>query len=157
MPRGVYERNNAEHRFGAKIWFDPATGCIEWMASKTPNGYGKFFAYGKLTGAHQWSFGWIPDGLVIDHLCDNRGCVNPEHLAATTQQGNILRGTSPSAENARKTHCPAGHELAGENLAKTHLARGSRQCRLCHNTRVRERYHRERGEDAGRTGVATTH
>lgn len=33
--------------------------------------------------------GPIPAGLVIDHLCNNRRCVNPEHLeAVTTGQNN---------------------------------------------------------------------
>ncbi|MFJ4777405.1 HNH endonuclease signature motif containing protein [Streptomyces sp. NPDC088762] len=53
--------------------------------------------------------GPIPEGLQIDHLCRNRACANPEHLEAVTQKENILRGTGPSAQQARQTHCLNGH------------------------------------------------
>ena len=71
----------------------------------------------------------IPEGLTIDHLCRNRWCVNPEHLEVVTLKENILRGDSPSARNARKTHCLNGHLLSGENLYMT--PEGRRQCKTC--------------------------
>ena len=49
--------------------------------------------------------GTIPQGLVIDHLCRNKSCVNPAHLEAVTNTENVLRGEAPSAKAARKTHC----------------------------------------------------
>lgn len=51
----------------------------------------------------------IPDGLVIDHLCRNRSCVNPYHMEPVPQSVNAERGNKARA--AEKTHCKSGHLL----------------------------------------------
>lgn len=83
--------------------------------------------------------GSVPEGLQLDHLCRDRGCVNPDHLEAVTPQVNQLRGDSVSGKNARKTHCPKDHPLSGDNLYVD--PKGKRRCRLCrqeeHCQRVR--------------------
>ena len=80
-------------RFWSKV--DKTNECWEWTASTTGNGYGQFWINGKLTGAHRVSYemeyGPIPDGLQIDHLCENKLCVRPSHLEAVTQQENLRR------------------------------------------------------------------
>jgi len=72
--------------------------------------------------------GPVPDGLVLDHLCRNRACVNHLHLEPVTPKVNTLRGVGPTALNARKTQCKRGHELTGANLT-THKYK--RACRIC--------------------------
>src|SRR5688572_21764976 len=66
--------------------------------------------------------GPIPDGLELDHLCRNHACVNPWHMEPVTGRVNKLRGTSPSAVHAAKTHCPKGHAYTPENVYEFTLA-----------------------------------
>ena len=94
-------------------------GCIEWTAYRGHNGYGRFYLDGRGALAHRWSYefhvGPIPEGLVIDHLCRNPGCVNPEHLEPVTPQENVLRGVGPQVARERfldRTNCAKGHPLS---------------------------------------------
>ncbi|WP_326564520.1 HNH endonuclease signature motif containing protein [Micromonospora peucetia] len=107
------------------------TACWIWGGRPTRDGYGTF---GKATRAHRRAYelavGPIPKGLVIDHLCETRLCVNPLHLRATTQRHNVLRSvrTMPNV-NAGKTHCPSGHPYDEANTY--HRPAGGRDCRAC--------------------------
>lgn len=111
------------------------------------NGYAIFTFNGASSMAHRASWellvGPIPEGLQLDHLCRVRACVNPDHLEPVTQRENTLRGVSPVAENARKTHCPQGHPFAGSNLRVEKAKYGSaRRCLTCFRAR-RAVYQRE--------------
>lgn len=130
-----------EARFWGKV--NPAAGendCWEWNGVLLRNGYAIFQSEGKRVLAHRYSYelhvGPIPDGLVIDHLCRNRKCVNPEHLEPVTQGENARRGNSPPALASRKDRCVRGHRYTP---ATTRInARGWRTCRLCANLLRRE-------------------
>jgi hypothetical protein len=70
-------------------------GCWIWQLSLYPDGYGKISVNGKTTYAHivyyEGEHGPIPDGLVLDHKCRVRMCVNPDHLEPVTDAENIRR------------------------------------------------------------------
>ncbi|WP_181272833.1 HNH endonuclease signature motif containing protein [Brevibacterium oceani] len=78
-------------RFWAKV--DKSSDCWEWTGGVTGSGYGYFSpARSKMVRAHRYSFelayGTIPEGTEIDHTCDSRTCVNPEHLRAISHKQN---------------------------------------------------------------------
>lgn len=72
-------------------------GCWEWTGSKDLNGYGRLNggAGRSPVPAHRAVYealvGPIPDGLEIDHICFNHGCVNPAHLEPVTHSENMRR------------------------------------------------------------------
>ena len=72
------------------------SGCWEWQGEKNRNGYGRVWIGGKRLMVHRVVFellvGPIPEGLVLDHLCRNRPCCNPEHQDPVTVRENTLRG-----------------------------------------------------------------
>lgn len=90
-------------------------GCLVWVGAKGGGGYGNFWLSSKYLNAHRAAWilirGPIPGGLVIDHLCRNRLCVNVEHMELVTCAENNRR-----ARPGPRTHCKRGHPLAGENL-----------------------------------------
>ena len=111
-------------RFEAGVIRTP--DCWEWSGTHDRNGYSKLSSRlegkKKLMYAHRLAYelyvGPIPDGLVIDHLCRNHGCVNPEHLEAVTQAVNFLRGMHRTAVTIREGRCQRGHEMTPENTIK---------------------------------------
>jgi hypothetical protein len=115
-------------------------GCWEWTGYISKSGYGRVSIHSKYYAAHRISYeirnGPIPDGLVIDHLCRNTRCVNPDHLEAVTQKINVLRGISNAAERAAMTHCAKGHPIDGVRFSHGRIAR---VCRVCKNENERNR------------------
>ena len=126
-------------RLWAKVDKAAPDGCWLWTGA-TKNGYGAVYVgAGRSEPAHRVAYqllvGPIPVGLVLDHLCRNRRCVNPEHLDPVTHATNILRGTGYSARNAAVTHCPQGHAY-DETNTYLHPMRGQRNCRACRREKM---------------------
>lgn len=139
-------QRKAEDRFWAYVAF--GEGCWEWTGARNPTGYGHsgIKRIERSGYAHRLAYtlvvGPIPEGMTLDHLCRNRGCVRPGHLEAVTHRENVLRSPiAPAAINARKTHCPKGHPYAGYNLM---VMRSGRACRTCRNEQARRYYAKRR-------------
>jgi hypothetical protein len=142
-----------EERFASKL-VPAANGCIEWGASRFPQGYGQIKVNYQNRKAHRvaWELahGPIPDGLVVCHRCDNPPCCNVDHLFLGTHSDNTrdmhAKGRANKA-NARKTHCPRGHEYSPENTRVN--GRGSRTCLACDHAYGKARWAKEKATSNG--------
>lgn len=130
-------------RFWPKVSRVGESECWEWIAGRNRSGYGIFRVGGAGTSpvnAHRVAYeilrGAIPQGLDLDHLCRNRGCVNPAHLEPVTRKVNTLRGSGPTAINAARTHCHRGHEFTPQNTIAHPLGRNCRECRRLQRSRT---------------------
>lgn len=100
---------------------DEESGCWDWVGARGQDGYGRLREGATTIQAHRWSYeiakGPIPTGLVIDHLCRNTGCVNPDHLEPVTTAQNTQRG------NTAKLTWEIVREIRASGLACTAAGR----------------------------------
>lgn len=128
-------------RFLSKITIKKESDCWNWVGGLMSTGYGNIYIKNKGYLAHRVSYSLFkgePDkGLVIDHICRNRQCVNPDHLRAVTMRENALENSvSISSKNHEKKTCKNGHSLSGDNLCN-YPSEKYRRCRTCENNRSR--------------------
>ena len=83
---------NALERFDDK-WLEHQNGCWIWVASQKGNGYGQFAYQGRPAWAHRVSWtlrrGEIPGSMYVCHTCDEKLCVNPDHMFLGTHSDNM--------------------------------------------------------------------
>jgi len=131
----------------------PFSGCLIWLGYVDADGYGHIAsgdghsARGRRRVhrvAYELTKGPIPKGLVLDHLCRVRSCVNPDHMEPVTIGENVRRGVNIGDGIRRlqlaKRHCPKGHPYSGDNLLID--SRGARTCRECRRVQWRECWRR---------------
>lgn len=75
-------------------WIEDEHGCFICTSHmRTKQGYYNLKRYGKTLKLHRFvyeeCYGFIPEGMVVRHKCDNPACINPEHLELGTQKDNI--------------------------------------------------------------------
>lgn len=126
-----------EARFLSHVYEDRA-GCWIWTGAgvrgEGARGYGLFWSSGHLVSAHRWAYirryGLIADGLVVDHLCEVKACVNPVHLQAVSPYENNRR-----AGTVGRTYCRKGHPF---DAANTYHYNGKQHCRRCRRDTMRQ-------------------
>ena len=116
-----------------------------------------FWADGRYNRAHRWIVEYerspIPAGMVVDHLCRNRACVNLDHLEVVTQQVNARR-RSDATHGPLERGCLYGHP-ADEMVLYVYDGTVVRRCRICGRERAEAR-RRANGMAVQRTRDAAT-
>ena len=110
--------------------------CKLWTNCLDKDGYGSFYFRKKNRRAHRVAYyihnGDIPSGMVIDHICKNRNCVNIEHLRMITSAENTLDNSdSVGARNKRKMFCKNGHPF-DKKYGK------QRYCSICSSEKTKQ-------------------
>jgi hypothetical protein len=113
-----------EERFWEKVKKGIGDECWQWIGARSRHGYGNFgIRPGRTARAHRFSYeqerGPIPVGLMVLHRCDNRLCVNPEHLFIGTQIDNmrdmVLKGRRGFVRLPKESQ-PRGEKHGGSKL-----------------------------------------
>ena len=135
-------KKTALQRFYGKVSWS-SNGCLIWDAGKTPAGYGVFFDR-KPVLAHRWIYQKVISKVqyVIDHICKNTSCVNPNHLEDVRQQENIARSDSGKVVRAiareERRYCKNGHPWAPV-LQRRREGFINAYCKICRNEQAKAR------------------
>lgn len=106
-------------------------GCHIWQKARNSRGYGVVWHDGKLRLAHRVAWllergQWPASGLVLDHMCEVKACVNPAHLRELQNWQNLRRATPRGDDatearrirwrkaNAKRRNYSRSYSLGGE-------------------------------------------
>lgn len=139
-PTGAPKRLTIHERALAKtVRLD---GCWKWTGYHDPKGYGRLRDETGNHAAYRLVYealvGPIPQGNVLDHMCHNPACVNPEHLRPVTNQENVQNFTTRVRS----------HNTSGFRGVCLHKPSGLWQARAKSGGRVICTYHKTKEEAA---------
>jgi hypothetical protein len=77
---------------------DKSKNCWEWTGTLNKGGYGKFRGINASKVMWEYEYGKVKNGLQVLHTCDNRKCVNPDHLFLGTISDNMRDKTEKNRQ-----------------------------------------------------------
>lgn len=129
MPKSIPLEERFWPKVSGPIW---PTGCWEWMAGCSNDGYGGIRnENGRSSRAHRiaWRLtqGEIPEGMIVCHKCDNPKCCNPDHLFLGTTLDNVRdkwrKGRGPSGDRHGFRKHPESAPRGERHGSRTHPER----------------------------------
>lgn len=101
-----------------RIQIDTNSGCWNWLPYKNEKGYGICRHLGKLVKAHRLSYEVFTNRVIkhtINHICENKSCVNPSHLEDVTNKENVRKARGYYIHND-EWYCRNNHKMNAENI-----------------------------------------
>jgi len=145
MTLGVFVQINTDSKHREKHpigYMVQESGCWDWVGARA-HGYGVMWDsdQARLRRAHRLLYekrhSPIPSGYECHHKCENKACVNPDHLEIITRKEHCERDPAMKGglavgwtQRREQIHCKHGHPLSGDNLYVAPKS-GCRMCRAC--------------------------
>lgn len=143
-------------RFFNFVQIDTDSDCLLWSATITRGGYGQFSYNRKNVSAHRFVYvmiknngEWLDKSIVVRHTCDNKKCVNVDHLISGSFSDNLIDAWERGLriKKSELPYCKNGHERKGNNVSWS--SDGYMRCRACSAESTRRKRERQKALSLG--------